>query len=434
MTRMICRFLVAAIFVLASLDWCECKAQVHRKPQPHRAMTNRGNARPSTKLVPSLQKILDEMPSGSQPHDGNDDGGTFARGRANEWLLYNLVGRSLPFKVHLADAKFVGGSSDGTYRGRAEFAPVIERFLSIGKVRSGGKDWNVYISIGQRPGGFFGGPASDLLYSSSIISNGVDLQLDEKGARRWRERIGKDVTLNGIVSGKINDSLEYRPHFDWIPGGGDKKPEGRLFLYFPGVSIADIDASKEAHDSDKQASAETKESDLFKTRTEKSEANVVASLQKILDAIPTDSQPRDDIEGTVELIKANEWLKRNLVGKPIEFKAHLVDAKVVEGLPGISRIEPGKYSVQVEFARAQVDTILAGKVRSGGADWTVYISASAVFHPFLDEATVRRLQKLRGKDVTIVGIVYRPPKLRPIHVAGVASPDLPRFSVRRHSR
>jgi hypothetical protein len=149
----------------------------------------------------------------------------------------------------------------------------------------------------------------------------------------------------------------------------------------------------------------------------------LASIQKILNTIPKDLQPKVDGDPEIQLIKANEWLAKNFVGKQVDFKAHFTDVKVIRG-------GDDRYQVQLWISNVADADLRAGTVRCGGADWRVVISADDKFwKPELGEADYKQLQKLRGKDVTIVGNVS--PKLdasRPIEEG-----RLPHFSITRSS-
>ena len=141
------------------------------------------------------------------------------------------------------------------------------------------------------------------------------------------------------------------------------------------------------------------------------------SLQKFLDSIPKDSQPRADKDGELERIKAGKWIEANCEGKALELKVVLGDIDVAQRDNG--------YSVTVVIGKpftGKGDELLtaarfgnAGKVRAGGSDW------SLVTYGFtwrnLDESAVKRIRDLKGKTVTFgfrldkVDNSANPPKL-----------------------
>lgn len=126
----------------------------------------------------------------------------------------------------------------------------------------------------------------------------------------------------------------------------------------------------------------------------------ITSLQKILNEMPRESQPRVDKDVEIQLAKANDWLAKNLPGKEFEFKAKLYDVKVGDG-------KDGSFQVRLLFPNTIDADFRAGSIRTGGEDCRVIVNPNSDFwNPVVDEARVKQLQRLRGRDVTITGSIY----------------------------
>lgn len=133
----------------------------------------------------------------------------------------------------------------------------------------------------------------------------------------------------------------------------------------------------------------------------------VAELQKLLDTIPKESQPRTDKDGTIERNKANQWLKEHMVGKPLSLSATATEVDVspqgdVYNV-SVNLGEPGKLANGKPIFSGYTKFGVLGTVRAGGADWPACLEAC----PFrgVDEATAKRLRDLKGKTVTVRGVV-----------------------------
>jgi hypothetical protein len=137
-------------------------------------------------------------------------------------------------------------------------------------------------------------------------------------------------------------------------------------------------------------------------------ADTLSAIQKIVDEIPAESQPKDsrDATGTLQRDKANQWLAENLVGKPVEFSIKITKVSIAP-VPGYH----GVKGAMIEIANEQLLPngmllIDAGKLHSGGTNWQLfYVLPKPQPHGKLDEAASERLQQLKGKTVKVTATV-----------------------------
>lgn len=127
----------------------------------------------------------------------------------------------------------------------------------------------------------------------------------------------------------------------------------------------------------------------------------LANLQKLLDRIPKDSQPRADNKGEVERNKANEWMKKNIAGEMVELSVKVGHV--------LTQSRGDKTSVCLTMGEGLLldgkvfwyDLGYPGQVRSGGSSWAVLLCVRE--WKDLDEAPAKRLRDLDGKTITILG-------------------------------
>jgi hypothetical protein len=136
-------------------------------------------------------------------------------------------------------------------------------------------------------------------------------------------------------------------------------------------------------------------------------ATGVSAVQKLIDGIPADEQPRAGVGDTIERSKANDWLYKNLVGKTVELSGKVAVSEVLPASGGT-----GYYGTLVVGERVYYGNFLSsvsnpGQVRTGGADWkvlaTLHVTGPEVKYRNLDEANARRFRDLKGKTVRVAG-------------------------------
>ena len=137
-------------------------------------------------------------------------------------------------------------------------------------------------------------------------------------------------------------------------------------------------------------------------------ADTLAAIQKIVDKIPAESQPKDsrDVTGTLQRDKANQWLAENLIGKPVEFSVKVTRASI-----GPTIGQPGGKSAMIQIANETVllngnVVIDAGKIHSGGTNWQLLIEFPQPRpRGELDDAMSEKLHQLNGQIVKVTATV-----------------------------
>jgi hypothetical protein len=149
--------------------------------------------------------------------------------------------------------------------------------------------------------------------------------------------------------------------------------------------------------------------------TEKSSG--VDGIQKLIDEIPKDAQPRSAENADVQRNRANRWLKDNAVGKSLTLAGTVAWVKVVpqEDQNEIRYFVLGKWL----YTDADLtDAGLVGRVRSGGDDWNavVMLRINWVYRPekndnsqsvkkLVGDGAAKRLEGLKGKSVRVGGVI-----------------------------
>jgi hypothetical protein len=135
----------------------------------------------------------------------------------------------------------------------------------------------------------------------------------------------------------------------------------------------------------------------------------LAELQKLLDGIPKESQPRADKDGEIERNKANKWLEANVIGKKLSLSTKVGDVGI--------KADGDKYRVSLTMGRPVLldgqnvwEFGHVGDVRVGGRDWPVVLDArdfafGTGYRLVVDEAAAKRIRDLKGKVATIQGTV-----------------------------
>jgi len=155
----------------------------------------------------------------------------------------------------------------------------------------------------------------------------------------------------------------------------------------------------------------------------------LAAIQKIVDKIPAESQPKDsrDVTGTLQRDKANQWLAENLIGKPVEFSVKVTRASI-----GPTIGQPGGKSAMIQIANETVllngnVVIDAGKIHSGGTNWQLLIEFPQPRpRGELDDAMSEKLHQLNGQIVKVTATVSGGKKDKKGNTVG-----LPVFSIEK---
>ena len=153
----------------------------------------------------------------------------------------------------------------------------------------------------------------------------------------------------------------------------------------------------------------------------------LADLQKLIDGIPKDSQPRADKDGAIERSKADAWLKANAVGTKIEitgdFSLVNVHASGEKHYNVFVAMGTSAKKVKNEVV-AGVDPnepswgCIPGTIRAGGVSWEVWLAAAwgaddeRIKRPAyglawwgLNESAATWLRDLKGTRGTVRGVM-----------------------------
>ncbi len=156
---------------------------------------------------------------------------------------------------------------------------------------------------------------------------------------------------------------------------------------------ATADLERQIADKEKELADLRKKADSL--RAQPAEVAQPVSLQKLLDGIPKDSQPQPEEDRVIERSKANQWVQKHLVGKPVTFSVQVGHVQLVP--------EGDGYSGWVDLGkRATTSTNYHGEVQCGGSSWKVYLGIPRFAN--LNESDAKRLRELKGKTVKFQGV------------------------------
>lgn len=191
-----------------------------------------------------------------------------------------------------------------------------------------------------------------------------------------------------------------------LPGSGDG-PRAEL----PAAEAKDL------AELEKQIAAKKKELADLEARANAIRAKAgggdLGELQKLLDGMPKESEPKADERATIERNKAQMWMKENVVGKKIAFrtKVELSDVKPFNLSREQNQYTAESFSVgkrlydENNHRQGLVGDV--GNVRSGDGEWRV-----AVFTNYgtpgklvMTEESAKRFRELAGKTARIEATV-----------------------------